>query len=80
MFPNITIDDLNSIQIGPDPNTPTGSIQNLLQGQDNVIKTVGRHTIKFGYGFTDVILTNYFIQRVRGDYEYSKPRAVLCRI
>jgi len=24
-----------------------------------------------GYHFTDVILTNYFIQRVRGDYEYS---------
>lgn len=34
-------------------------------------KTVGRHTLKFGYHFTDVILTNYFIQRVRGDYEYS---------
>ncbi len=71
VFPNITIDDLNSIQIGPDPNTPTGSIQNLLQGQDNLIKTVGRHTIKVGYSFTDVILTNYFIQRVRGDYEYK---------
>lgn len=70
-FPNLTIDDLNSTQIGPDPNTPTGSIQNLLQLQDNVIKTVGRHTLKFGYHFTDVILTNYFIQRVRGDYEYS---------
>jgi hypothetical protein len=71
VFPNLTIDDLNSIQIGPDPNTPTGSIQNLLQGQDNLIKTVGRHTIKVGYSFTDVILTNYFIQRVRGDYEYK---------
>jgi len=71
LFPNLTIDDLNSIQIGPDPNTPTGSIQNMLQGQDNLIKTVGRHTIKVGYAFTDVILTNYFIQRVRGDYEYK---------
>lgn len=30
----------------------------------------GNHNIKFGYHFTDVILTNYFIQRVRGDYEY----------
>lgn len=70
-FPNLTIDNLNSIQIGPDPNTPAGSIQNLLQLQDSVIKTVGRHTIKFGYSFTDVILTNTFIQRVRGDYEYS---------
>ena len=34
-------------------------------------KIVGRHTIKVGYHFTDVILTNYFIQRVLGNYEYS---------
>jgi len=39
--------------------------------QDNVIKSMGRHNLKFGYSFTDVILTNYFIQRVRGEYEYS---------
>jgi hypothetical protein len=71
VIPNLTIDELNSLQIGPDPNTPSGSIQNLLQLQDNATKIVGKHTIKFGYHFTDVILTNYFIQRVRGDYEYS---------
>ncbi len=70
-FPNLTIDDLNSLQIGPDPNTPSGLIQNLLQLQDNVSKVAGRHTFKVGYSFTDIILTNYFVQRVRGDYEYS---------
>ena len=42
-----------------------------MQFQDNATKVAGRHTIKFGYSFTDVILTNYFIQRVRGEYEYS---------
>ena len=31
VIPNLTIDDLNSLQIGPDPNTPSGSIQNLFQ-------------------------------------------------
>lgn len=71
VIPNLTIDELNSLQIGPDPNTPSGSIQNLFQLQENATKIAGRHTIKFGYHFTDVILTNYFIQRVRGDYEYS---------
>lgn len=71
VFPNITIDDLASLQIGPDPNTPTGSVQNLFQAQDNISKTFGRHTFKGGYHFTDVILTNFFIQRARGDYEYS---------
>jgi hypothetical protein len=69
-FPNLTIDQLGSLQIGPDPNTPTGNIQNLLQLSDNMTKVLGRNTIKFGGNFTDVITTNYFIQRVRGDYEY----------
>ena len=67
-FPNITIEDLGSLNIGPDG--PSGSIQNLFQLQDNVSKIIGKHTLKFGYHFTDVILTNYFIQRVRGDYYY----------
>jgi hypothetical protein len=70
VIPNIQIDDLNTLQIGPDPNTPSGSIQNLFQLQDNGTKIIGKHTLKFGYHFTDVILTNYFIQRVRGDYDY----------
>ncbi len=71
VFPNLQIVELNSLQIGPDPNTPTGSIQNLAQFQDDVTKVFGKHTFKGGYHFTDVILTNYFIQRVRGDYEYN---------
>jgi len=70
MFPNIAIDEL-SLQIGPDPNTPTGSIENLAQLQDNLTKTWGRHTFKAGYNVSDVILAGFFIQRVRGDYDYS---------
>jgi len=70
VFPDIDVDELN-LQIGPGSTEPSGSIQNLLQLQDTAIKVAGRHTIKFGYAFTDVILTNYFIQRVRGEYEYS---------
>jgi hypothetical protein len=61
VFPVITIDELNGLTLGPDG--PSGSIQNLFQLQDNVSKVWGKHTIKFGYHFTDIILTNYFIQR-----------------
>jgi hypothetical protein len=68
VFPNISIDELN-VNIGPDG--PGGQIQNLLQLNDNVSKVWGRHTIKAGYHFTDVILTSYFVQRVRGDYDYA---------
>jgi hypothetical protein len=70
MFPNIAIDEL-ALQIGPDPNTPTGSIENLSQLQENFTKSAGRHTIKAGYNVSDIILAGFFIQRVRGDYDYS---------
>ena len=59
------------------PVGPTGSIQNFFQAQDNLSKVMGRHTIKVGYHFTDVILTNYFIQRVLGNYEYSSTQQYL---
>jgi len=70
-FPNIAIDELGSLQIGPDPNAPSGGIQNLFSAQENLTKTWGRHTFKGGYSFTDIILTSYFVQRVRGDYDYA---------
>ncbi len=69
-FPNLTFDDLN-LQIGPDPNTPSGEIANNLQIQDNLTKTFGRHAIKIGYSFADTILTGTFVQRARGDYDYT---------
>ena len=31
-FPNITIDELNNINVGPDPNAPQYSVQNTYQG------------------------------------------------
>ncbi len=69
VFPQITLDELNGLTLGPDG--PSGSIQNLFQLQDNISKNWGKHNIKAGYHFTDVILTNYFIQRVTGNYEYG---------
>ena len=68
-FPNVSFDDLG-LQLGPDPNTPSGSIANNLGIQENLTKTMGRHTIKAGYAFSDVILTGTFVQRARGDYDY----------
>jgi hypothetical protein len=70
MFPNLAFDDLN-LQVGPDPNTPSGDIVNQLGIQDNLTKTWGKHTFKGGYEFHDTILTGYFVQRVRGDYDYA---------
>jgi len=69
-FPNLTFDDLN-LQVGPDSSTPQGYIQGQLEGTDNFTKTLGRHTIKAGYQFMDIIASNAFVQRSRGDYDYS---------
>jgi len=69
-FPNITFDDL-SLQVGPDPNTPSGQIANVSSLQDNLTKTWGRHSIKVGYEIVDTILLGTFVQRSRGDYDYA---------
>jgi hypothetical protein len=68
-YPVITIDELNGITLGPVG--PAGSVQNLFQVTDNVTKILGKHTIKVGGDFIDMIAANYFIQRVTGNYEYS---------
>jgi hypothetical protein len=69
-FPNLTFDDLN-LQVGPDSSTPQGYVQGTLQATDNLTKTWGRHTFKVGYNFQDIIASNNFVQRSRGDYDYS---------
>ena len=77
MFPNLSIDELNGLQIGPDPNAPGGNIENLSQLQENITKTWGRHTFKAGYDAVDVILSGFFVQRVRGDYDYASLQTFL---
>lgn len=68
-FPNLSFDDLG-LQLGPDPNTPSGQIANTSSLQDNLTKTWGKHTFKGGYTLVDNIVSGFFIQRVRGDYDY----------
>jgi hypothetical protein len=67
-YPVIQIDELGTTWGNPGA---SGSNQNLFQVQDNMTKVIGRNTIKFGGDFIDMIATNYFIQRVTGNYEYS---------
>jgi hypothetical protein len=69
-FPNLSYDDLG-LQLGPDPNTPSGSIGNSSSVSDNLTKTWGKHTFKAGYQLIDNIVSGFFIQRVRGDYDYA---------
>jgi hypothetical protein len=70
-FPNLTFDELGGANIGPDPNAPQSSIQNLYQAVDNVTLIKGGHTLKFGIEGRKSISPQVFIQRSRGDYEYA---------
>ena len=70
-FPNISFDDLGSLNIGPDPNAPQFTIQNLYQLTDNIGYTKGKHSIKIGFDGRKYISPQGFTQRARGDYEYT---------
>lgn len=70
-FPNLTFDDLGSLNVGPDGNAPQFTIQNLYQATDNVSYVKGKHTLKFGFDGRKYISPQGFTQRARGDYDYS---------
>jgi hypothetical protein len=69
-FPNINVYELNAA-FGPDPNAPQYTIQNLYQLADNVTWTKGNHSFKFGFDGWNAISPSHFVQRQRGDYEWS---------
>ena len=68
-FPNLTFDDLG-VNIGPDPNAPQFTIENSYQVVDQATYTFGRHSLKFGVDWRNIISPQSFVQRQRGDYEY----------
>jgi hypothetical protein len=70
-FPNIQIDNDLGLQIGPDPNAPQYTVQNTYQLVENLSWTKGKHTLKFGFDGRNVISPQHFIQRERGDYNWS---------
>ena len=62
-FPNLTFDDLGGLQLGPNPNAPQSTVQNLYQGADNLTWIKGNHTFKFGTDFRKSISPQTFTQR-----------------
>ncbi len=70
-FPNLVFNQLNGLQIGPDPNAPQGNSQNTYQLTDNLTWTKGAHSFKFGFDGIREISPQTFTQRSRGDYEYN---------
>ncbi len=70
-FPNISIEQDLDIQIGPYAISPQSGVQNTYQAVANLTYIRGRHTLKFGADARRNITSELFIQRQRGDYNYS---------
>jgi hypothetical protein len=70
-FPNLQFWDLGGVQLGPDPNAPQYTHQNIYQLTDNVTWTKGAHSFKMGFDGQRNISPQSFTQRSRGDYEYN---------
>jgi hypothetical protein len=57
--------------LGPDSNAPQYGIQNTYQLNDGLNWTKGKHNFHFGFDGYSWISPQSFVQRSRGDYEYS---------
>jgi hypothetical protein len=77
-FPNILLQDLGTgLNIGPDPNAPQSTVQNLYGFVDNISIIKGNHSLKFGGEYHWYISPQSFTQRARGDYEYNGTQVFL---
>ena len=70
-FPNITIEQDLNLQLGPPPTSPNSVVLNTYQLVDNFTWLAGRHTLKMGIDARKYIAPTNFVDRVRGDYNYS---------
>jgi hypothetical protein len=72
VFPSLYFYDLGkSPYLGPDANAPQATITNLYQAVESFTWVKGRHTLNFGGEGRKSISPQVFVQRLRGDYEYS---------
>ncbi len=71
VFPNLIFDNLGGVDLGPDPNAPQGTIQNLYDANEALTWVKGKHTIDVGVEGRKYIAPQLFVLRVRGDYEYT---------
>lgn len=71
-FPSLYFYDFStSTTLGPDPNAPQSTIQGLYDAIDALTWVKGKHTLNFGIEGRKYIAPQVFVQRLRGDYEYS---------
>lgn len=70
-FPNVIINDLSSVNIGPEQNAPQSYTQNVYQWADTINYVRGRHTLKFGAEVKKYIAPTNGVPRGRGEWDYT---------
>jgi outer membrane receptor protein involved in Fe transport len=70
-FPTLTVDNLQSITIGPNGNLPQHRAFDEYTLGDSLSWTHGRHTWKFGGQYYWFISPSVFLQNQRGQYGYQ---------
>src|SRR6266481_3131127 len=70
-FPNVIIDDLSTVNIGPEQNAPQSYIQNTYQLADTFNYIRGSHSFKFGVEGKKYISPTNGLPRARGEWDYS---------
>jgi hypothetical protein len=71
-FPSLYFYDFSTTtNLGPDPNAPQATIQGLYNAIESLTWVKGKHTLNFGVEGRKYISPQVFVQRLRGDYEYS---------
>ena len=70
-FPTLTIDNLQSITLGPSGNLPQSRLFDEYTLGDSMSWTHGRHTLKWGGQYYWYVSPSVFLQNQRGQYGYT---------
>ncbi|MEZ5399510.1 MAG: carboxypeptidase regulatory-like domain-containing protein [Bryobacteraceae bacterium] len=70
-FPTIGIQSDLNLSLGPSSIAPQSAVINTYSLVDNFTWFRGRHTLKAGFDVRRVIAPQFFVTRVRGEYNYS---------
>ena len=70
-FPNVIVDDLSSVNVGPEQNAPQSYIQNVYQLADTFNYIRGSHSFKFGVEGKKYIAPTDGLPRARGEWDYT---------
>jgi hypothetical protein len=71
VYPNLIIEQLGGLELGPDGNSPQSNVLNQYQWVDNLSISKGAHNFKLGVDARLWIAPGVFLPRQRAEFRYS---------